>query len=287
MALTSVDAVIAAHSAGQGSTFAYQKTTNNAAASAAGRWHDLLQASGVPGAMTLTGTAGTAVQLNSSTVGAMPIGANVSPLIRHIMALTATTPTATMVPMQVQLCDFLLLYPSLVVTGTPTTLTNGVGLPRYTNGEGVLPLVTVTSALGATQPALTFTYTNQAGTGSRVAAAHTAPAVSAPLSTCFLTDNSPWVRLSSVTTQDTGVRSVQSYTLASGTTGNVALLLAKPLGLPIPLTAINTPTLVDFLTGVPIFPRIEDGACLGLLVQVGGAMVASAIINGSVVLAHG
>jgi len=284
MALTSYDGLIAAHAAGQSNTVAFQKTSNNAAASAAGRWHDALQWNGIPGAMTLTGTAGTAVQLTSSTAGAWPIGDNVAPLIRHLVAMSATSPTATLVPAQVWLCDFLLLYPSLVVTGTATTLTNGVGLPRYTNGEGVRALVTVTTALGAASPALTFTYTNQAGTSGRVAAAHTSPGNSAPLSSCFLTDGSPFVRLQ---TGDTGVRSVQSYTLASGTTGNVGLMLVKPLGMPLPLAAINSPHVTDMVTQMPVMPPIQDGACLGLLVQCGGAMIASTQINGTTVFAYG
>lgn len=283
MGFASIDALVSGITAGNRGDFFFQKTSNNGAASAAGRWHDCLQWAGIPTAMNLGGTAGTAVQLNSATAGALPIGANVSPLTRHITALSAFTPTATAVPATLILCDFLLMYPSLVVTGTPTTLTNGVSLPRYTNGEGVMGVVTVNSALGAAAPALTFTYTDQGGTGSNVAAAHTAPAASAPLSTCFLTDGSPFIRLAS---GDTGIRSVQSYTLATGTTGTVSLLLCKPLAT-LPILAINTASERDLVNQIMSLPQVVDGACLGFLIQVGGALVSSGLLMGRGELAHG
>jgi hypothetical protein len=187
------------------------------------------------------------------------------------------------VPATLILCDFLLMYPSLVVTGAPTTLTNGVGLPRYTDGAGVQAVVTVNSALGAAAPALTFTYTDQGGTGSNVATAHTAPVASAPLSTCFLTDGSPFMRLAA---GDSGVRSVQSYTLATGTTGTVSMLLCKPLAT-IPLLAINTASERDLAFQLPSLPQVVDGACLGFLVQVGGALITGGILMGTVDTAHG
>jgi hypothetical protein len=256
----------------------FQKTSNNGAASSAGRWHDTLQWAGLPGAMTLTGTAGTAFQLSSSTAGSLPLGGgNVSPDTRHLVKQWITSPTATAVPATLILCDFLVCYPSLVVTGTATTLTPAA-LPRYTDGAGVMGVVTTVAALGAASPALTFTYTNQAGTGSRVAAAHTAPGNSAPLSTNFLTDGSPFIRLAA---GDTGIRSVQSYTLASGTTGTVSLLLCRPLE-EIPLLAINTASMMDYVFQSPSLPQIQDGACLGYLVQVGGALITGGIIQGSV-----
>jgi hypothetical protein len=260
----------------------FQKTSNNGVASAAGRWHEALQWSGLPGPVTLTGTPGTASALSSTTAGALPIGANVSPDTRHLLNALMLSPTATAVPATFILADFLALYPSLAVTGTPSTLTP-VALPRYTTGDGVLGVVTVAAALGAASPALTFTYTNQAGTAGRVAAAHTAPAASAPLSTLFLTDGSPFIRLAA---GDTGIRSVQSYTIAAGTTGSASLLLCRPLAT-IPLLAINTASERDFLYQLPSLPRVEDGACLGWMVQVGGALVTGGLMQGTVDLGWG
>lgn len=252
----------------------YQKISNNAGASAAGRWHDTLQWTGFPSAVTLTGTPGTAFTLSDATNGAWYHGGNVSTDTKHLLSMLAMSPTATLVPATAILCDFLVVYPSLVVTGTPSTLTP-TALPRYTTGEGVQAIVSVVSGLGAAQPALTFTYTDQGGTGSNVAGAITAPANSVPLSTLFQ-DNAvggPFMRLAA---GDRGVRSVQSYTLASGTTGAVSLILVKPLAT-IPILAINTASERDYLYQLPSLPKIEDGACLGFIVQAGGAMAASSI----------
>lgn len=252
----------------------YQKISNNGAASAAGRWHETLQWAGFPTALTLTGTAGTAFTLSDASTGAWYHGGNVSTNTKHLLSMLAMSPTATVVPATAILCDFLVVYPSLVVTGTPTTLT-ATALPRYTTGEGVQAIVSVVSALGAAQPALTFTYTDQGGTGGNVAGAITAPANSVQLSTLFQ-DNAvggPFMRLAA---GDRGVRSVQSYTLASGTTGAVSLILVKPLAT-IPILAVNTASERDYLYQLPSLPKIEDGACLGFIVQAGGAMAASSI----------
>jgi hypothetical protein len=206
--------------------------------------------------------------------GAPYIGANVSPDTRHLLNLIMYTPTTTMCPATLVLCDFLVIYPSLVVTGTPTTLTPTT-LPRYTDGKGVMGIVSVVSALGAASPALTFSYTDQDDNPS-VASAITSPVASAALSKLFLVDGSPFIRIAN---GDVGIKTLTSYTLASGTTGTVSAFLVKPL-CNIPLLALNTASERDFLYQLPSLPRIYDGACLAFLVCVGGAMIASALLNG-------
>jgi hypothetical protein len=276
MGFSSVDDLVNEISAnGKTSKLMYQKTSVNGAASAAGRWHECFTWAGFPVAGVLTGTAGTAFSMDSTRSGSLGIGANVSPDTRHILNASVFSPTATMLPATFILCDFLVTYPSLVVTGTASTLTP-TALPRYTNGDGVMGIVSVQSALGAASPALTFTYTDQAGNAGNVAAAITAPAVSAPLSTLFQVDGSPFIRLAA---GDTGIRSVQSYTIATGTTGAVSLSLVKPLAT-IPVLAINTASERDFLYQLPSLPQIQDGACLGWIVQVGGALVTGGTFQG-------
>jgi hypothetical protein len=85
---------------------------------------------------------------------------------------------------------------------------------------------------------------------------------------------------------DSGIRSVQSYTLATGTTGTASLLLCKPLAT-IPVLAVNTASERDLVYQLPSLPKVEDGACLGFLVQVGGALVTGGILMGTVDTAHG
>jgi hypothetical protein len=279
MAINGLDSMIAAFSAGQANKGLFQKTTVNGATSAAGRWHEFFTANGIPTAGAFSGTAGVATQMTGATQGAFNVGtASVSPDTKNLVSLKIQSPTATLVPATFYLVDYLLYYPACVVTGTPTVLNNTATLPRYTNGEGVMAMIAVQSALGATQPVLTLTYTDDGGTGSNVGLALTSPVNSAPVSTLFLNNGSPFLPLA---TTDNGVRSINSYTLASGTTGTVAMVLVKVLA-EIDLYAINTGVMVDYVSQMPSFPKIEDNACLGLIGVPGGAMVASSVFSGTI-----
>lgn len=284
MGFSSVDDMISEITAGKTFRQPFAKLTSNAATSAAGRWHELFTANGIPSAGAFSGAAGTAVQMSDATTGSFYHGGDVSTDTKHGLNMAAWSPTATVVPATLMLVDFLLYYPSLVVTGAPTALTNGVAIPRYTSGEGVMAMVAVQTALGAASPALTFTYTDSGGGTGNVATAITSPVNSAPISTLFQdAAGGCFVRM---VAGDLGIRSVQSYTLASGTTGTVALILAKPLAT-IPILAINTGSERDLVVQIPSLPRIYDGACLGLIASPGGAMVANASIQGALEVAWG
>jgi hypothetical protein len=78
---------------------------------------------------------------------------------------------------------------------------------------------------------------------------------------------------------DTGIRKLDSYTLASGTTGTVAAILLKRLAT-FPIYAINTGTKISYAVDFPSLPIIAPNACLGFLLQCGGAMAASSSIQG-------
>lgn len=278
MAINSLDNIIASISAGKTAEPFFQKTPTNAATSAAGRYHELFTATGIPTGGTFSGTAGVATVMNSSTVGALPIQATASPDNQHLLNMSLVSPTATAVTARMILVDFLLYYPALVVTGAPTALNNTATLPRYTSGEGVQAFIAVQTALGATQPALTFSYTDQAGNTGNTALAMTSPVASAPVSTCFQNNGGLWMPRVGT---DSGIRKLDSYTLATGTTGTVAAVLCKPL-FEIPITVVNSMVQVDALAQIPSLPKIEDGACLGFVVLVGGAMVAAASFQGSI-----
>ena len=68
------------------------------------------------------------------------------------------------------------------------------------------------------------------------------------------------------------VKTLESYTLGSGTTGTVTAFLVKPL-CEIPILALNTPSERDYVYQLPSLPRIYDGACLGFILNVGGAFI--------------
>lgn len=274
MTFSSIDDLVAEITGGKTIKMAYFKISNNGAALTAGYWAETLQWTGNPAAMAVTGTAGTGVALSDATANAWYKGGNKSADTMHLLNILASTPTTTMCPATVILCDFLAMYPSLVVTGTPSTVTP-VALTRYTDGLGVEMIASVCGALGAAAPQLTFSYKNQADQTKASPAAHTAPLVSAPLS-CMFQDSgaggSPFVRKFA---GDYGMKTLESYTLASGTTGTATVFLVKPLAT-IPLLALNTPSERDYVYQLPSLPKIQDGACLGFIVNCGGAMIASA-----------
>jgi len=277
MAINGLDSMIAALAASQSNKGVFQKFSSNAGASAAGRWHEFFTANGIPAAGAWSGSAGVATQLTGATAGAMNVGPAVSPDIKNLLSMKIQSPTATLIPATFYLVDYLLYYPACVVTGAPTALNNTVTLPRYTDGVGVFPIVAVQTALGAASPALTISYKDP-GNADQNGLVMTSPANSAHISTLFLNNGSPFLPLAGA---DNGVKQINSYTLASGTTGTVAMVLVKVLA-EIDLYAINTGVLVDFVSQIPSFPKIEDNACLGLIGVCGGAMAASSVFSGTI-----
>ena len=244
----------------------FQKTSSNGATSVAGRWHEMLTWTGVPSALSFSGSAGAGTQLTASTTGAFPqYEGNVSTDLRFLLNLMAYTPSSTVTPASLLICDMLLYYPALVVTGTPTTM-SGSGLSRYTDGKGVRAFCAVQSAIGVASPALTFTYA--ADDSSSQTAVMTAAANSQPISACFPNNGGVFFP---VPAGKLGVKSLTSYTIASGTSGTVAVVLCKPL-IQIPLCAQYQSSERECLNQFPSLPQIQDGACLGGLVMVGGAM---------------
>jgi hypothetical protein len=275
--INGLDSMIAALAAGQSNKGVFQKFSSNAGASAAGRWHEFFTANGIPTAGSWAGSAGIGTQLSGASTGAFNVGtASVSPDIKNLLSMKIQSPTATLVPATFYLVDYLFYYPACVVTGTPTTLDNTATLPRYTNGIGVFPIIAVQTALGAASPALTLSYRDPADNDQN-GLVMTSPGNSAPISTLFLNNGSPFLPLAG---SDTGVKRINSYTLASGTTGTVSMVLVKVLA-EIDLYAINTGVLVDFVSQIPSFPKIEDNACLGLIGVCGGAMAASSVFSGT------
>ena len=278
MGFSSLDQLNASLSGGKKQRAWFQKATSNAAASAAGRWHELFTATGIPAAGSWSGTTGAATALSRSSQGALPLGANVAPETRHLTKLAACSTTSTVPPAVLVLCDFLLYYPGCVVTGAPTTLTNPVALPRYSDGVGVQALVAVQSVLGAAAPALTLSYTDQDGNTGNSALPVTAPVASAPVSTLFANNGLPFLPLAG---PDNGIRKIDSYTLATGTTGTVAFVLVRPL-VEIPLVALSTMSIANLVHELPSLEQVQDDACLGFLLSPGGAMAAGANVFGSV-----
>lgn len=266
----------------------FSRVVYTGATSVAGRWHEALSAAGTGGSMTLTGTAGTGVALNRSTTGALPLNADVSTATRHLLSMMGITASTTMAPALLMLTDLIHIYPSCVLTGTPSTLSNhptwtGTGDTRMTNANGVQCSVIVTTAGSAGNGQLTPTYYDQDGNstaapGSLYAASTTHPAGCLYGQTSVAaTIGGPFMPLAA---GDRGVQRIASYVINTGLTSGVgAFVLHRPI-CTIPIVAANVAGERDFLNQIPALNRIYDDSCLGLLIQIGGAMTAGGTVVG-------
>ena len=151
---------------------------------------------------------------------------------------------------------------SAIVTGAQTTNLPTAALTRYTSGEGVMLGISIYSTVGTTGTTLTATYTNQAGVGSRVT-----PTVAFGATGFRETSRLFMLPLQS---GDTGVRSVESVTIAgtTGTAGNFGVTLFKPLYVLCNDQANKVISSAGFISGQSAggIPKIELDACLFLTV---------------------
>lgn len=160
-------------------------------------------------------------------------------------------------------------------TGTHTMT---VRHPRYSDGAGVQAFLAVSTAGTAGTTTFQLTYTNGAGTGSRLTPASpalptnnaTSPLLSVPYSGTGSGKFGPFFPLQG---GDTGIRQAANIILASSgvTTGVYNLVFAKPL-FTLPLTTIGVPAEREFASQLPSFPRVFDGACLQWLHYMGAAI---------------
>lgn len=143
------------------------------------------------------------------------------------------------------------------ITGTQTVNLPTVALPRYTDGRGVMLAIRIYTQIGATSTTVTASYTNQDGVAGRTAKTNV-------IGNTGFREVGRLILLA-LQEGDTGVRSVQSITLAAstGTAGNIGVVLFKPLAL-IPLTFAAEPTNANFINGGLIgnIPEYDKDACL-------------------------
>lgn len=173
------------------------------------------------------------------------------------------------------------------VAGTVVPYTDGgsgthtmtIQMPRYASGVGCQAFFTVSVQPTAGGPNLTASsYTNSAGTSSRAfqgtpsfGATADAYAGRIPHSGNASGRYGPFLPLQGT---DTGIASIQSFTLSGGTaytgSGTLALCIARPLlDLPVPVTGMWSER--DLVNQLPSMPKVEDGACLVWLLYGTGA----------------
>lgn len=147
------------------------------------------------------------------------------------------------------------------VTTAQTTNLPTSALTRYTSGEGVMLGLTIYTQIGTTATTVTATYTNQAGTGSRVT----------PLvvfgGTAFR--EAGRTILLPLQAGDTGVRSVESVTVTASTTtaGAFGVVLFKPLYVICVPDGSGVLPAGGFLSGSTCggIPAVVDDSCLSFL----------------------
>lgn len=164
------------------------------------------------------------------------------------------------------------------LTTAQTTNLPTAALTRYTNGEGVMAGIIIHATVGSTGTTVTISYTNQAGTPGRTSVATTFGGTGFREAGALIT-----IPLAA---GDTGVRSVESVTVAATTAsaGNFGVCLFKPLAM---LSMENT-------TGVSVLDAISTGGVIGSLCEINSnaCLTAAAyasvnqLISGAVIIAE-
>lgn len=163
------------------------------------------------------------------------------------------------------------------LTTPQTTNLPTAALTRYTDGEGVHAALICHANIGGTATTVTVEYTNSAGTGSRVSTAMVFGG-SGQSSTGNLT------RIP-LQAGDTGIRSVESVTLAAttGTAGNFGVVLYKPLAWILVNDSEGANVLDCVSTGRVLgqFNEVLDDACVSLfaIINVAQGVTGSLILG--------
>ena len=279
MAIANVKQMIEAELAGRVRTYSWRKTPSQA--TTAGIWFDLSMSPGNPKAkLWFDATPLTAQAIAQSSDGGIFHGADTSPYSQYLRNTMCMTVTATALPMQMILCDYLLYYPSIDESVTdPQEMDNTLTLPRYTDGAGVQVMaVTLASRTGG--QTFRFSYTNQDGVSGRTSQTvieNSATAIGTIATAATATDVAvnPFIGLQE---GDTGVRSIESVTMNGVDTGLFALLLVKPLAVTM-IRGIDAVVEKDFLMHGATMPEIEDDAFLNYVCLPQGSLAATALIG--------
>lgn len=231
----------------------------------AGRPHSLAYLVGMPGAMVAP-TPGMAGAALTTYAGQIPVPAPVGGQDIHLARLQAQASVAgTLI-----LADRLWHNSGLSLTLTTAQTINSVAFPARdangtANGEQVLIGLEVTTATGAGAPVFTMSYTNQAGTAGRSGSGILTGVATSAIGAFYPMG---------LAAGDSGVRSVQTFTLsAAWTSGAVSLVAYRELAR-LELTATNVPSAIDAITSG--LPRFHDNA-VPFLIFVPAATTASNI----------
>lgn len=250
-------------------------------ATGSGVWFDLALSPGNPAPFYYASAPLVAVPMSRSSNGGLNHGPSVSPSQKVLRKVLAMTTTATALPMNMKVLDYLLYYPFIdeSLDGEEQLLDNTATLPRYADGKGVqiMAVVVAGHATGLTQ-SFVCSYTNQDGVAGRVTTPVklNAQFVNGTIITTALNVAGcagPFLPLQS---GDTGVRSIESLTMTGSDVGLMTLVLVKPLA-QMSLRGIDGPVEVDYLKDFSHLPVIQDDAYLNFICCPVGTLAATAL----------
>lgn len=246
----------------------------------AGVWYDLTGSAGNPRAKQWFDAAPlTAQAITQAADGGIFHGSAVTPATKYLRFLRAACASATPLPMELILCDYLLYYPTIEDGNTdPQEMVNVQTLPRWTSGAGVqMMAVTISSRTGG--QSFNVTYTNSDGVAGRVTPNVIQNAVAAPgtiTTSAKATSGSPPTPFLPLQHGDSGVRSVERVTMLGADTGFFAIVLVKPIAQTV-IRGLDAPYDKDFLMFANELATIPDNAYLSLVALPNGSLTGLAI----------
>lgn len=242
-------------------------------ATTAGIWFDLNMSSGNPKPFYYASSPGEAATLSSSNGGIFH-GADVSPYKKYLRKLLVKGLSATGLPMNLIMLDYLMYYPFIDMSDTTSQeMVNAVTLPRNTTGEGV-KIMAVLVAAGVGGQTFQVTYTNSAGVSGRqtvVTIMNTSTAIGNIISSqnANAAASGAFLPLQS---GDSGVRSIESVQMISGPdVGLFTLVLVKPVTSTC-LLELTAPVEKDLLREKEFLAEFENGAYLNFICLPNGSI---------------
>lgn len=216
--------------AGQYRIFGWRKSPSQATTAAV--WFDLSMSPGNPVPNYYASSPAVAAVLNGNE--GLFHGSNVSPSTKRLKTIMGLTATATALPLRAVVMDYLLYYPFMDMgTNDEQFMTNSVTLPRWTDGRGVQVVAVMTNPQVTGGATFRINYTNSAGVSGRISpdvTCNTATAIGSVIS-AGAAGTVPSLLYLPLQSGDTGVRSIESFTMVSGSdVGLICLVLVKPTG---------------------------------------------------------
>jgi hypothetical protein len=206
---------------------------------------------------------------------------------KYLTKVRLNSPSASLVPSTFVLCDYLGFYPLIDMDSVDEQVLDNTqaSLPRYTNGIGVRAMLVCTTPQAPVASTLVYLkYTNQNNESNRLVTFNVftsnvgqinclgANGAAAITNTCF-----PFIPLWGT---DTGIRSIQSITVANPCAGFASLVLVMPLATFF-LREQNTPCEIDLPIQRQPIPTIYNSGYLQFVYNSTVATPATSVIQGA------